>query len=396
MKHIPLKYTNAATLSDSEATMLLYGLIGNQISGGYFADELLYHNSVNRKVTVKINSVGGNVMEGYAICEAVQASKAITHVVGIAASMAGIIHQMGSHRLANDYASIMVHPPAGETQEGRDALLEIMRKQLGNILKAKTSIQPDLIEKIMASTDQEEMQYWFVHSSAIPTFKRLKVMDMVKCGLVDQVIVTSVNAKIFAKLESPIGIYEICNTLVAESDKKPTKKMEIDQVKAALGLTGSSDEKVLEVLASMKKTSEEVPTLKAEKIAAELKATEAEAKVKEAETKIQNAAKQSAETLVDVAIKAKKIKPESKDAFVKMATDNFETVKAMFEGMAATAHAAISDTIKEGEAVTDEKVLAEQYINLAKFDPTKLKNIMETNPDYFSKLAAAHGRVHQQ
>jgi hypothetical protein len=266
---------------------------------------------------------------------------------------------------------------------------------LGNILKAKTSIQPDLIEKIMASTDQEEMQYWFVHSSAIPNFKRLKVMDMEKCGLVDQVIMTSVNPKIFAKLESPIGIYEICNTLVAESDKKPKKKMEIDQVKAALGLVGASDEKVLEVLASMKKTSEEVPTLKAEKIAAEAKATEAEAKVKEAETKIQNVAKQSAEALVDSAIKAKKIKPEAKDAFVKMAVDNFDTVKAMFEGMASTAHAPISNQIAEGEAVTDEKVLAEQYVNLAKFDPIKLKNIMETNPDYFSKLAAAHGRVHQ-
>ena len=54
------RYTNSA--SDDKATMYLYGEIGTDINGGYFAEEMKWHyEQMNRIVTVYINSPGGKV-----------------------------------------------------------------------------------------------------------------------------------------------------------------------------------------------------------------------------------------------------------------------------------------------------------------------------------------------
>lgn len=66
-------------------------------------------------IVLLINSPGGSVFSGEKIVSAIEASRAdvYTVCVGVCASMAAIIHQYGTKRLATDRAILMFHDAAG-------------------------------------------------------------------------------------------------------------------------------------------------------------------------------------------------------------------------------------------------------------------------------------------
>jgi len=130
-----LRYTNSS--QEDEAKMFMYGTIGKEINGQYFAEEMKWHHQHNRVVTVYINSPGGNVFDGYAIIQAIIDCQANTHVVGLAASMAGIASQFGIRRTANDFAVMMFHPPQGGQGSDKE-LLEIIEKKFLMIMSRCT------------------------------------------------------------------------------------------------------------------------------------------------------------------------------------------------------------------------------------------------------------------
>ena len=72
----------------------------------------------DKEIRVLINSEGGDVRAGMDIVDAIKEcqSKVITHVVGVAESMAAIITQAGDERLISYSGSIMIHVG----QEGYD------------------------------------------------------------------------------------------------------------------------------------------------------------------------------------------------------------------------------------------------------------------------------------
>lgn len=71
---------------------------------------LLDHVS-DKEIKVLINSEGGDVRAGMDIVDAIKEcqSKVITHVVGVAESMAAIILQAGDERWISSSGSIMIH-----------------------------------------------------------------------------------------------------------------------------------------------------------------------------------------------------------------------------------------------------------------------------------------------
>ena len=70
---------------EEEATILLYDQIGDSvdengmyksgISGSSFAYEMQYLQDKCKKINVRINSIGGNVLDGYSIVSAILNSK---------------------------------------------------------------------------------------------------------------------------------------------------------------------------------------------------------------------------------------------------------------------------------------------------------------------------------
>ena len=81
--------------------------IHNQLNNNKEADEFMVH----------INSMGGDVYEGYAIHDILRATgkKIITQAEGLVASIATVIFLSGDERLITDNSELMVHNPWGIT-----------------------------------------------------------------------------------------------------------------------------------------------------------------------------------------------------------------------------------------------------------------------------------------
>lgn len=93
--------------------------MGVGIIGSQFESELLALDSGKygdkKRIKVFINSVGGSVMEGMSIYNAILRSecKVDTYCTGVAASIAAVIFQAGKRRYIADYGRLMIHNPGG-------------------------------------------------------------------------------------------------------------------------------------------------------------------------------------------------------------------------------------------------------------------------------------------
>lgn len=143
-------------------------------------------------VCVKINSPGGEVMEGMAIYNFLQEQKKTQEVVcrveGVAASMASIVAIGGSVVEMSENSLMMIHNPwgitAGDSEEMRKTaeILEKMGEILVGTYCAKTGKSADEIKKMM---DDET---WMTAKEAV----EMKFADK---------IVNSLNAKLSALID---------------------------------------------------------------------------------------------------------------------------------------------------------------------------------------------------
>ena len=80
-----------------------------------FADKILELGDSKEPIVILIDSPGGSVFSGEKILSAMEAVKSeiYTVCVGMCASMAAIIHQYGTKRLATDRSVLMFHDAAG-------------------------------------------------------------------------------------------------------------------------------------------------------------------------------------------------------------------------------------------------------------------------------------------
>lgn len=203
---------------DGEATILLYSQIGSSvdengvfewgISGSEFAAEMKYLQDKCNKINVRINSVGGSVLEGYSIISSILNSKVecCTYIDGIAASIAAVIAISGSKCYMMDYGTLMVHNPSGGDDEAvtsivKDTLTTIMSNRCGKskedvseMMNKETWITPyealemKMIDEIVYSGKQVEVKEMSAKKMALvynklinkKTIKMEKVIDFLK------------------------------------------------------------------------------------------------------------------------------------------------------------------------------------------------------------------------
>lgn len=99
--------------SNSEAEIIIYGVIGGWYDGvtaAQFQKELKALGDV-KKITVRLNSVGGDVFEGWTIYNLLKQHKAevTVYVDGLAASIASIIALSGDKVIMGEGSQIMIH-----------------------------------------------------------------------------------------------------------------------------------------------------------------------------------------------------------------------------------------------------------------------------------------------
>lgn len=123
---------------DDEMEVILYDVIGWPFNDAFDLIRSLSSFS-GGTITLRINSPGGDVFDGFAIYNALREHKArvVTVIEGMAASIASVIAMAGDEVKAHKNTMLMMHEPwtgmAGNQYELRE-VADILQKISGNIL----------------------------------------------------------------------------------------------------------------------------------------------------------------------------------------------------------------------------------------------------------------------
>lgn len=153
----PIMYAVIASLNTEEPIMLLNQPIGidkddpmaSYIDGALFQNELFeLDGSGYKAIKIHINSPGGNVVEGWNICNAILKTRTPvdTYNTGLAASMAATVFMMGRKRIMSDYSALMIHNPFGGDDK---KMLGAMRNSLVKMVSAKCKCSEEEVQKMM-------------------------------------------------------------------------------------------------------------------------------------------------------------------------------------------------------------------------------------------------------
>jgi len=125
---------------------------GQGIDGAQFQKELIALDGLEKKsIQIWINSVGGLVMDGYNIINAIQKTKTPvdTLCVGMAASIAAVIFQAGRKRIMSDYGILMYHNPYSEGVDKNNPLIEKMKDSLTTIICERSGMSRDDVDRML-------------------------------------------------------------------------------------------------------------------------------------------------------------------------------------------------------------------------------------------------------
>ena len=165
--------------SDSGAEILLYDVISNFDSEQYgfvsakgLITKIKAMGSI-KNITLRINSVGGNVFEAQAMHSYLQSHPAnvTVRIDGIAASAASVVAMAGDKIIMPENTLMMIHNPTGgvygEADDMRDTaeILDKVRDTIANTYAAKTGLDREKIIQMMndetwlTATEAHELKF---------------------------------------------------------------------------------------------------------------------------------------------------------------------------------------------------------------------------------------------
>lgn len=330
---------------------------GMGIDGSLFQQELLALDQMGKKrIQVWINSVGGAVMDGYNICNAILKSntRVDTYCMGMAASIAGVIFQCGRKRVMADYGILMYHNPyAGTTTES--PLLDSMKNSLNKIIEQRSGMDTAAVQRMMDRTS-------FIECTEAG---KLKLCDEVE-------VTVELNTKNFPKEaraftreankvlnklfnNSTMPLLKVTNRLKLNDDANEDSIVKgIDDVvnKAVADATTVLNKKSAEDLAKMKA---DLDNSEAKFKASQEEYNKAKAELDAANNKIKEAADKAleieAKNLVEINVKAGKIKNEVKAIaeWTAKAKLDLPGTKALLESVT------VNKTSEKFKVITDTK-----------------------------------------
>lgn len=331
------------------------------------------------KIRIHIISAGGSCFEGIKAFSVILGSQTPTETIndGLAASMGSVIWAAGKERFMRDYAVLMIHNPRIDDEEldedGKKAV-EAFQKQLKIIYQQRFGFDEEKIQQIMDGEENVDGTW-------------LMASDAVEKGIIDEEHILKSSKEVVARIaasvdgvknvkaigsvmmaqhllenqkntSTTITTKEVENSLHSNQNLTTMTENEIKMVAAQLGIaedkaTGATiTAKVNELLTKEKQfdsVKAELQTVKDTLAAKETELTGCKASVqnltqnlddvkaelktyKDKETEARNA---EITSMVEAAITSGKISKESKDTWIKLATDNFDLAKQTLDGIAA-------------------------------------------------------------
>lgn len=345
---------------------------GYGIDGSQFAAELMALDTMGKKrIQVWINSVGGSVVDGYNICNAIlkTKTKVDTYCAGIAASMAGVIFQCGRKRIMADYGILMYHNPySGQSTDQDSGVLMSMKESLNKIICQKSGMDAQAVSVMMDRTT-------FINSEEARTM-----------NLCDEIEATAyLNSPRKNYAGSPAAYWQQSNTVINQlfDNKKPSK---MKLVTNKLGLHDDAAE--VSIVAAIEAVQNQlterdstIQSLKDEIAAKESAATKAAEDLKAAQDKLtqleseKNAAEE-AKALADATNMVKGYAAQGRiknddvtiGAWSAKAKDDMAGVKTMLESLPLNKAAItiVMDPKTGGEPTTSAAYLMAKVMNATK------------------------------
>lgn len=321
--------------TEGKATMLLDGVIGAQIIGKDFVNELMFLDSLKLdEITIKVNSAGGNVFEGWEIFSAIEDAETPIHidVVGMAASMASGLLLAGDRVTARPFSMIMVHaakfPDKAKAESPEEEkLLGDVNASFIRVMATRSKMNKKEVEALFMGNDN-----WFTAAEA----EKLGLIDEVtplkakkkKLAAETDTIIAEVNA-ILERKGTANEIYATYNNLLNQ------KSNQMEPVYTVLGLTGESATengavKAIEgLVAQIIVVGDKTITLEDynEVVASNVKL---KAEIKAANEVSAEAHKTAIEEKVQAAFKASKINEKSIEMYVEMGIEDEAKLDAVF------------------------------------------------------------------
>ena len=309
----------------------MLGTIGEDFwSEGWTLDKLRNElKSVDTpNVDIEIQSLGGDVMEAFAIYDAIRSvsQKVRTKIVGSTASAGTVIAMAGDEREISPNSRFLIHNAwtmtvgDAEEHEKTSEQLESIDHQLSGIYQKVTGKHKKTMRGLMKEnrwiTSEEAKQWGFVNK-----ISKEKVLNQ--------------------KLE----------TMTEDIFKLLKVKNETDALKAVNDLVEAN-----------------------EKLEADI--VELQNKVADYEVAEKQAQAESINNYLDEAVKAGKIKADAKDTFFALAETNFELVRNTIDGIVIPEARSIENVIEEGEG---------EKIDLPKFKDNLRNNIYKNNTELYRK-----------
>jgi ATP-dependent protease ClpP protease subunit len=358
--------------NNQSITLNLFSAIGGEgINGQQVANELDY--AVNflevKEIVININSHGGSVIEGFSIVSAMRQAinkgiRVITNVEGIAASIAGIIAVAGQERNIVDYGRLMIHDPffAGNKKysEKMKNQLDHIKDSLVTILHNNSNVDKEVVSQLMGAEtwlDAQEAVNSRLMDNLVSTHRQdLRLTN--EAALIYNAVNTEFENKLL-EMELENKVQELENSLSAK-------------VEEMTGLENKVEELSTELEGSKNELEEAKNELETSKTALEA-AIEVNNELK----------KQLAETVVNSAIEAGKIKEEKKDFFIELAAKDMDNFNTVLEGI-ETPKVSISNMIQDVEDSNPRKDW--NYMDWQKNDPKGLEGLKNSNSAEFEKL----------
>jgi len=372
-----LSFTDIINSQDTEqktAKMRLYGQIGYDFDGNSFAKEMLYlkDQGVN-KIIIVINSVGGNVPQGFSIINAMheleeEGIKIKTLNIGVAFSMAGIILAAAKRgqRDALDYANQMIHDPSfsGDPEnipESKKEMLQKTKESLRTILSNSSGLNIEIIASMMEKETT------------------LNAKEAKKNGLIDNIINTSIKPKLSAEM-SNYSQMVACASFY--DNKKDSNKHIINANKKAMELNNllglnveASESAQIEAVKALKEKSQKALEMENKAIALKSEYSALEKKYTEIEEKL---ARSEAEKMVNTAIENGQIKADTKELWITNAVNDPTTTQKMLNSFeVVNLNGARKNEQKSGDAEMTIKEAKEVIATFQALSSEEMDNMTE-------------------
>jgi ATP-dependent Clp protease protease subunit len=292
------------------------------ISGAMFQEQLMYLDSLGKKrIQVWINCVGGSIVEGYNIYNAILKSNTPvdTYNVGICASMAGAIFMAGRKRYMSDYAKLMMHPVQNSTDT---KAYQSFMDSISEMIEAKSNCTKDEVTNMMQSTT------W------------LSASECLEKGLCTEIEVTKNSNKKYLPTETNI-LLEYSNSMINDLFINKKNKQMI-QVTNKLNLNADATEQsIVDAINSLETAKNqavtEKETLQNELTELQAKQTEIESKLSTLETEKETLESEVVTNKATEMVNSFKTKLGEKsevlEKWINQAKNNFDATKELLESL---------------------------------------------------------------